>query len=878
MTITHPDPAKTADTILEVLSWFGLPGAAAARRAIQGVENLRQSEQARLQLKELLEAAEAEFVRQAQQEEGLRRAAEHVLMLPQQNRPAFEQALKAMLQQWDDAAPRQVLAEEFAQIKGLDDHARCRALALYMTTLSRCLWRHETFRPLLRDLTLLRVEQDTEKILNLAERIRWLLEDSLAALRWQVQPPPAEGGLRPYLLAPKYRLTAYGGAGFVRERDELVKWAEGLADGGQRQGLRIYLGGGGSGKTRLLIEAGELLRGRGWRTAFAAAGSLNRQNVRSILEADLRPTLLVLDYAAGRQGEVEALLNVMAFRRGESGRPPLAVVLLEREMPAWLKEMLGRSSDTQYTNLPELLCELKTEPRWLPEMSAGERLELFEQARQRFIELAGAPPPQRITYTAEELPERPLAVSLLALHAAAGERLEGASQDEGEVYGFTWRRERAAWERLLRSEDETLSTPLLKQALEVVEDLNVIATLGRQFAGPKGVETFLRQHENFWRTETAEGKTLSLAWLAERLAKLFPQAALSKALVIVPDPLADYVLLERLKQREELLKLTAPAAQEAREAPAAAAGLSRALLDTLVRLWAAGVERERVQGWLERLAQALPSGERAFLDELEERLPQRSVPLGGVRLWLHQAQLELLGAEEAAERARLLNNLGAILSELGRLEEALAAAQEAAGVYRELARTRPEAFLPGLAMSLNNLGSRLSGLGRLEEALAAAQEAVSIRRELARTRPQAFLPDLAGSLNNLSVFLSGLGRREEALAAAQEAAGVYRELARTRPEAFLPGLAGSLNNLGNILSGLGRLEEALAAAQEAVSALKPFFLALPQAFAPWMEVMLGNYLRFCQALNRPPDVLLVAEIAGKLQSLQRGAESQKPKG
>jgi tetratricopeptide (TPR) repeat protein len=75
-------------------------------------------------------------------------------------------------------------------------------------------------------------------------------------------------------------------------------------------------------------------------------------------------------------------------------------------------------------------------------------------------------------------------------------------------------------------------------------------------------------------------------------------------------------------------------------------------------------------------------------------------------------------------------------------------------------------------MSLNNLANRLSELGRREEALAAAQEAVQIRRALAAARPEAFTPDLARSLSNLAAMLSELGRREEALAAAQEAAAL----------------------------------------------------------------------------------------------------------
>ena len=61
-------------------------------------------------------------------------------------------------------------------------------------------------------------------------------------------------------------------------------------------------------------------------------------------------------------------------------------------------------------------------------------------------------------------------------------------------------------------------------------------------------------------------------------------------------------------------------------------------------------------------------------------------------------------------------------------------------------------------MSLNNLATRLSELGRREEALKAAEEAADLYRALAAARPEAFTPDLAMSLNNLATMLSELGR------------------------------------------------------------------------------------------------------------------------
>ena len=71
-------------------------------------------------------------------------------------------------------------------------------------------------------------------------------------------------------------------------------------------------------------------------------------------------------------------------------------------------------------------------------------------------------------------------------------------------------------------------------------------------------------------------------------------------------------------------------------------------------------------------------------------------------------------------------------------------------------------------MSLNNLANRLSDLGRREAALQAAEEASALPRA-GRARPEAFTPDLAMSLNNLATMLSDLGRREAALQAAEEA-------------------------------------------------------------------------------------------------------------
>ncbi len=140
-----------------------------------------------------------------------------------------------------------------------------------------------------------------------------------------------------------------------------------------------------------------------------------------------------------------------------------------------------------------------------------------------------------------------------------------------------------------------------------------------------------------------------------------------------------------------------------------------------------------------------------------------------------------------------------------RREDALAAVEEAVEIRRELARERPDAFRPDMAMSLNNVSGRLSELGRREKALAAIEEAVEVYWELAGERPDAFRPDLATSLNNLSLEL---GRWEEAPAAIEGAVAIRRQLAARWLAAFQPALARSLLNRADILDRLQRTAEA----------------------------------------------------------------------
>jgi tetratricopeptide (TPR) repeat protein len=250
-------------------------------------------------------------------------------------------------------------------------------------------------------------------------------------------------------------------------------------------------------------------------------------------------------------------------------------------------------------------------------------------------------------------------------------------------------------------------------------------------------------------------------------------------------------------------------------------------------------------------------------------------------------------AEDQAELAAALFQLGHRSYQAGYLERALHAWRESSKMYSRLAESRPGSFLAGLAKSLNNIGAVLDNLGRCEEALVYAQEGVENYRELVESRPDAFLPALAMSLNNLGTYLSKLELHEDALAANKEAAGIYRalvesrphsflqvldatqkaveiyrKLAPTRPDAFLPDLAMSLNNLGIRLSELGRREEALEAIQEAVEVYRKMAASHPDAFLPDLAKSLNNLSAMLDDLGRFEDAAHAAyEAVGLLAPL-----------
>jgi CHAT domain-containing protein/tetratricopeptide (TPR) repeat protein len=227
----------------------------------------------------------------------------------------------------------------------------------------------------------------------------------------------------------------------------------------------------------------------------------------------------------------------------------------------------------------------------------------------------------------------------------------------------------------------------------------------------------------------------------------------------------------------------------------------------------------------------------------------------------------------APDLARTLTNKGNALYRLRRYEAALAAYEEAEGLYRRLAQAQPEVYEPDVAATLNNLGAALQELRRYEAALAAYEEAEGLYRSLAAAQPEVYTSNLAGTLANKGIALYRLRRYEAALAAYEEAEGLYRSLAAAQPAVYAPDLARTLTNKGNALYRLRRYEAALAAYEEAEGLYRRLAQAQPEVYEPDVAATLNNLGAALQGLHRYEAALAAHEEA---EGLYRSLAAAQP--
>jgi tetratricopeptide (TPR) repeat protein len=590
--------------------------------------------------------------------------------------------------------------------------------------------------------------------------------------------------------------------------------------------IRVLTGGAGRGKTRLALELVRKASQDGWLAGFVEQGELDRfRALENVAEwAWDKPVLIVVDYAASRADQLRDWIGDLGDASIESGRPPLRMLLLERQAQraiGWLASVCGHGQDDRSRAAISML-----DPPEPVELAA---IDDIASRRQIFATLLAR---KRADLTAPALGADAEFDRLLRDEKWSGDPL--FLMMAGLVAGTDGVKNALA---LTRTD---LATKIAQRELD---------RIGRIAAGA-GIDSNNRRHPGLLARHMAVLATLcqglmladARTLIEEESKRLGSSADISTTLTalrdglpgvgdgpeiapILPDIVGEAAIIHWLGNGGELsgLGIETPASIH-RAASTALGRVSQVLVRTAQDFAATG--RDEPVRWLYAIAQATEAD------------------LGALMLIANQLPHHTMALRELAVE----------------LEQSIADQLRIAVIAGEAAETTHAS----LGTSLSNLGVRQSDLGRHEEALAASQEAVDISRRLAQSSPDAFLPDLADSLNNLGILLSNLGRREEALAASQEAVEIRRRLAQTRPDVFLPDLATSISVMSDILAALDRHGEAAQAATQALEILAPFVERYPQTYRGLARTIEADVLRCSKAAGQQPDNALLARVARAL--------------
>lgn len=695
-------------------------------------------------------------------------------------------------------------------------------------------------------------------------------------------------------VTPSLLLTAaYEVVPFEGRQEELEDLAAWRGDD-KRWDLRRFHGEGGTGKTRLFLEACRQAAAQGWH-----AGFLKREVESGSLEWLFRghlPRLVVIDYAETRIELVRRLLG----RLGVDG-PKIRTVLLTRHPATWLEEL--SQDDGRLRHLALTLPEPEAvDPLVVDEES---RPGAFARAAKAFAgagaEVRAVPDPLPSPDLCEPLFERALYLHMAALLALS----EKPPSSGPEILEEVLAHERRFWKKEARQLG--LKRPRDKAFVEGFERLVAAVTLRGGARSREGVEGLLERLEAFGGSGGHGDLRLEAIDLLERLyTSRSGRAEEADGRERWVDPLQPDLLGERLVEEAlsgsggkavleaSFAKIDTHDAQSALSVllriadrdPAKEGWLGAALAGRLEALGLAALRlaigSERMRSVLHEVVAEGASDEEVIHlaglmagRELKDSLPllELGVELDEKAVKHFRQRTEDDPRTLLVELARHLNNLGYRLGNLGRHGEALEAILQALDLYRKLAHQRPDSFLPNLAMSHNNLGNRLRSLGRHEEALEATLLAVHLYRKLAHERPDSFLPNLATSLNNLGEMLADLGRHNDALQATQNALDIRRKLAYDRPDVFLPDVASSLNNLGKRFDSLGRYDDAFHATQNALDIRRKLADERPDSFVPDLAMNLNNLAVMLSNLGRHDDAL---EATHQAVGLYRNLAQERP--
>lgn len=683
---------------------------------------------------------------------------------------------------------------------------------------------------------------------------------------------PTDSALR--LTRPEYEITPFQYRAELSLLDDLAERTE----AGTHTGIVVLGGVGGSGKTRLALQAARQLHRKGWYT-----GALREDAGESLswLSHVRAPLLVVVDYADARVRETNTLLAAVRDREG----PPALIVLVCRSLEGdWLDNILEPLHSDSHQHFVEHLRLPDTHP-------AAQAI--IHRTRARLNPSLDTPEPSAV------FDDTNTTTLDLVLRGWISARRRDVPDTREMLYDEVLKHELQCWVRAFGAASGTAANR------EILRRAGAYLTM--LAPAPSRVD------ETLTAIEPLRGDPIHRSHVTTALTDCLTVPG-DRSLAIRPDPVGDHHLLRTLQRYPALLTAT----------PLDSAALTRALL---VFTRAAQNDQEAVVQHIRSLRAvhredwgafadvaasrrgpvatvlqeaAADPDEQLPWDEISDRLPHHPDAPAQLLVAIDERRLRETDAADLAGRAQKSSALYLSLTRAGDPKAALAAAIRASELWRQLAANNPAQFLPSLAgaltdeaaahcsvndpdtaklrcdaalrifgdlgagheydaaRALNNSAVIMSDLGDNAAAVLALEDAVQCYRDLSDTSPD-HRAELADALLNLALAKSECGYVDEPVVLVDEAVRLYRD-AETTDEPATDRLARALNSQGNLHSLADKHQGALAALDEAVG----LFERLDSVNQAFYATELAEALH-----NRADEKAALADLTGALADARR---------
>lgn len=592
------------------------------------------------------------------------------------------------------------------------------------------------------------------------------------------------------LLDARFEIVTFTGR--TRELAELSNWR----NSSPRLAARWLHAPGGAGKTRLAAEVAADSVARGWKVVVAHGhGSILSSGSQDLRLDGMAGLLLLVDYADRWPASHLSWLFSNALLHQQL---PTRLLLLARTSQPWpsisatLEELRADISDFRLPPLSGM-------------SGVGGRERMFCAARDSFAACYGLPDPGLIKPPETlEQPDfaLTLAVHMAALVSVDSHaRGIGPPEEMAGLSAYLVSRERKHWTDLYESHIEGLDFSTSPQAMARTV---FIASLTGATSHTKGNELLHRldvegRPDRLMADHAAcyppsDPATVLEPLYPDRLAEDFLALSLPghgvtgytaapwagptvrQLTVPVPEgPPPSYI--------SRTVTFLASAAAPDRW-PHVATHLNSILRDNPALAVAAG------SGALAAVA-GVADIDLEVLDAIARHLPEGShtdLDLGNAALAERRAQLWLTRTDDLPVHAEIHHVLAISRASIGQYAQARVASEQAIAHWREQIVVRPGTHHQSdLALSLMNHAGLLENTARRTEALAAAEEAVGLLRNLINgpvNYNDRFLPlrsQLSSALDRLSRCLAAVDRHAEALTASEEGVAIRRQLHRAAP-------------------------------------------------------------------------------------------------